>query len=130
MLPRHLTHRLDALLETLAFTDRPGAPETPDTDVLLTVADAVRHHRPLSLRYTDRTGHRTERTLHAYGIVAHAGRWYVTGEDTRLGEARSLRLDRITDARPLPGTFEEPPGLDPAQRVISALATAAYRGRD
>ncbi|WP_256371306.1 WYL domain-containing protein [Micromonospora sp. 15K316] len=44
-----------------------------------------------------------------------------------IGEDRTFRLDRITDARPLPGSFEPATGPDPAQRVLSALATAPYR---
>ncbi|MFD8565695.1 helix-turn-helix transcriptional regulator [Streptomyces sp. NPDC059639] len=127
VLPRHLARRLDTLLDALAFTDRPAAGDTPDAGILLTLADAVRHHRPVSIRYTDRDGRRTERTLHAYGVVAHAGRWYVTGADARLGEDRTFRLDRIADARTLPGSFEAPADSDPAQRVISGFATAAYR---
>lgn len=127
VLPKHVARRLDTLMEALAFTDRPGEFDTPDAEVLLTVADAVRHRRPLSIRYTDRDGRRSDRTLHAYGIVAHAGRWYVTGQDARLGEDRTFRLDRIADARLLPGSFEAPEGPDPAQRVLSAFATADYR---
>lgn len=88
VLPRHIARRLDTLLEALAFTDQPGAFDIPDAGVLLTVADAVRHRRPVLIRYTDRGGRRSERTLHAYGIVAHADRWYVTGKDARIGEDR------------------------------------------
>ncbi|UBU17446.1 helix-turn-helix transcriptional regulator [Nonomuraea gerenzanensis] len=127
VLPKHLARRLDALLEALAFTDQPGEPATPDAGVLLAVADAVRHRRPVSIRYTDRDGRRSERALHAYGIVAHAGRWYVTGRDPGIGEDRTFRLDRIADARTLPGSFEAPEGFDPAQRVLSGFATAEYR---
>ncbi|MFF7789022.1 WYL domain-containing protein [Streptomyces sp. NPDC007991] len=127
VLPKHIARRLDTLLESLAFTEQPGEPGTPDAGVLLTIADAVRHRRPVSIRYTDRDGRRSERTLHAYGIVAHAGRWYATGKDARIGEDRTFRLDRIADARTLPGSFEAPVGPGPAQRVLSALATAAYR---
>ncbi|WP_339134652.1 YafY family protein [Streptomyces sp. f51] len=127
VLPRHLARRLDALAEALAFTDRPGEADTPDAEVLLTLADAVRHHRPVSIRYTGRDGRRGERTLHAYGIVAHAGRWYVTGEDAGIGEDRTFRLDRIEDARTLPGSFEAPAGPGPAQRLLSGFATAEYR---
>lgn len=119
--------RLDTLLESLAFTDQPGEFAAPDAGVLLTLADAVRHRRPVSLRYTDRNGRRSERTLHAYGIVAHAGRWYVTGTDAGIGEDRTFRLDRLTDARTLPGSFEVPEGPGPAQRVLSGFATAQYR---
>ncbi|MBA6438678.1 helix-turn-helix transcriptional regulator [Streptomyces sp. GMR22] len=127
VLPQHIARRLDTLLEALAFTDRPGAFDTPDAGVLLTIADAVRHRRPVSIRYTDRDGRRSDRTLHAYGIVAHAGRWYVTGQDARIGEDRTFRLDRIADARTLPGSFEAPADPDPAQRVLSGFATAEYR---
>ncbi|RFU36472.1 YafY family transcriptional regulator [Actinomadura logoneensis] len=127
VLPKHVAHRLDALLEALDFTDRPGEPDAPDSGVLLTIADAVRHRRPVTIRYTGRDGRRSERTLHAYGIVAHSGRWYVTGEDPAIGEERTFRLDRIADARALPGSFDAPAGPDPAQRVLAGFATAEYR---
>lgn len=127
VLPRHVARRLDALMETLAFTDVPGELEVPDAAVLLTLADAVRHRRPVAIRYADREGRRSERVLHAYGIVAHSGRWYVTGHEVRAGGNRTFRLDRIADARALPGSFDVPDGPGPAQRVVSAFAEAAYR---
>ncbi|MFD8141780.1 helix-turn-helix transcriptional regulator [Streptomyces sp. NPDC059708] len=126
-LPERLARRLDAVIESLAFTAEPGEVAAPETGVLLAIADAVRHHRPTSIRYTARDGRRSERTLHPYGIVAHAGRWYVTGTDPEIGQDRTFRLDRIADARTLPGSFEPPAGLDPAQRVLSGLAKAPYR---
>ncbi|WP_066373133.1 helix-turn-helix transcriptional regulator [Herbidospora mongoliensis] len=127
VLPKHLARRLDTLLESLAFTDRPDEFAAPDAEVLLTLADAVHHRRPVSIRYTDRDGRRSERTLHPYGIVAHSGRWYVTGADPEIGEDRTFRLDRITDARTLPGSFQAPVSPDPAQRLLSGFATAEYR---
>ena len=127
VLPERLARRLDSVLGSLAFTAPPGEFAAPETAVLLAVADAVRHHRPLSMRYTAADGRRSERTLHPYGLVTHAGRWYVTGADPGIGADRTFRLDRIADARPLPGSFEPPAGVDPAQRVLSGLAKAPYR---
>ncbi|MGW4642265.1 helix-turn-helix transcriptional regulator [Sphaerisporangium sp. NPDC004334] len=127
VLPKHIARRLDTLVESLVFTDQPDEFATPDAEVLLTIADAVRHRRPVWIRYTDRDGRRSDRTLHAYGIVAHSGRWYVTGTDPAIGEDRTFRLDRIADARTLPGSFEAPAGPDPAHRVLSGFATAEYR---
>jgi hypothetical protein len=91
------------------------------------IADAVRHHRPISIRYTAADGRCSERTLYPYGLVAHSGRWYVTGADPAIGEDRTFRLDRIAGARTLPGSFEPPAGLDPAERVLTGLATTPYR---
>jgi predicted DNA-binding transcriptional regulator YafY len=127
VLPGRLARRLDAVLGSLAFTAPPGEAPAPDTGVLLTIADAVRHRRPVWIRYTAGDGRRSERTLHPYGLVAHSGRWYVTGADPGIGEDRTLRLDRIEDARTFPGSFEPPAGFDPAQHVLSGLATAPYR---
>jgi predicted DNA-binding transcriptional regulator YafY len=127
VLPERLARRLDTVLESLAFTEPPGEFAAPDAAVLLTIADAVRNRRPISIRYTDRHGRRSDRALHPYGIVSHSGRWYVTGTDPKISEDRTLRLDRIADARALPGSFEAPAGPDPAQRVLSGFATAPYR---
>jgi predicted DNA-binding transcriptional regulator YafY len=127
VLPGRLAGRLEAVLGSVAFTAEPGEFPAPETGVLLTVADAVRQHRPLSIRYTAADGRRSERTLHPYGLVAHSGRWYVTGADPGIGADRTFRLDRITEARTQPGSFEPPAGLDPAQRVLSGLAQAPYR---
>ncbi|MEV6876154.1 YafY family protein [Amycolatopsis sp. NPDC051128] len=127
VLPERLGRRLDAVLGSLTFTAPPGEPASPETTVLLTIADAVSRHRPVSIRYTAADGRRSERTFHPYGLVAHSGRWYVTGADPAIGEDRTLRLDRIAGARTLPGSFEPPAGLDPAERVLSGLATAPYR---
>ena len=130
VLPDRIARRLDSVLGSLAFT-APSAPSrefaAPDAAVLLALADAARHHRPVSIRYTAADGRRSERTLHPYGLVSHSGRWYVTGADPGIGEERTFRLDRIADARTLPGSFEPSAGFDAAQRVLSGFATAPYR---
>ncbi|MFH8442528.1 helix-turn-helix transcriptional regulator [Streptomyces sp. NPDC018026] len=124
VLPERLRRRLDAVLDSLTFTSASAGSAAPEAVVLLPVADAVRHHRPLAIRYSGGSG---ERTVYPYGLVAHAGRWYVTGRDLSVGADRTFRLDRIDGARVLPGTFEPPPGPGPAERVLTALATAPYR---
>jgi len=126
VLPARLGQRLDAVLESLSFT-APGGVATPDSGVLLPLAAAVRGHQPVRVTYTSADGRRSERTLHPHGLVVHADRWYVTGIDPASGEARTLRLDRVEQVRTLPGTFEPPAGLDPAEDLLSGFASAAYR---
>ncbi|MFF2512619.1 helix-turn-helix transcriptional regulator [Streptomyces sp. NPDC058086] len=127
VLPKRLARRLDAVLDSLAFTAPPDETTAPQSAVLLSVADAIRHRRPVSIRYTAADGRYSVRTVHPYGLVVHSGRWYVTGAEPESGEGRTFRLDRIADARALPGSFEPPAGLDPAQRVLSGFAEAPYR---
>ncbi|BCY10557.1 YafY family protein [Actinoplanes sp. L3-i22] len=115
-LRRVLPQRLDALRDALAST-APGA-SAPDGAILLPLAVAVRDHQPVRL---------DSRTFFPYGVVAHNGRWYVTGLDPSVGEQRTFRLDRISQVRGLPGSFTPPDGFDPVERVLTGFATAPYR---
>ncbi len=127
VLPGRLARRLEAVLGSVAFTAAPVAAPAPDGATLLTLAAAVQSREPVAIRYTDRHGRPSARTLHPYGLVVHARRWYVTGADPALGAERTFRLDRIVDARALPGTFEPPAGIDPPERVLAGLARAPHR---
>ncbi|MFI7543385.1 helix-turn-helix transcriptional regulator [Actinoplanes sp. NPDC049599] len=123
VLPVRIADRLAAVLASLTFTTEPADLPAPQTGILLTVADAVRQHRPLAIQYTAGDA----RTLHPSGLINHAGRWYVTGIVPATGEERTFRLDRITDARTLPGSFVPPAGPGPAERLLTSMARAPYR---
>lgn len=127
VLPETLRGRLDALLQSTDFTVGSRPVVELETTVLLLLAEAARDHRPVAMGYTSPNGRRSERTVHPYGIVAHSGRWYVTGADSASGETRTFRLDRITTLELQAGTFEVPDGFDPAERVLSGLAEAPHR---
>jgi predicted DNA-binding transcriptional regulator YafY len=129
VLPQRLAGRLQAVVDSLAFTDLPEREReaVPDATILLTISDAAAHHRPLAITYIGRDGTRTDRTLHPYGVVSHHGRWYVRGLDPALDEERTFRLDRVSAARTLPGSFEVPEGFDAAESVLTGFATADYR---
>ena len=127
VLPVALAAKLGTLTETVAFTARPRTAATPEADVLLLLAQAARDRSPVAIGYVDREGRRSDRTLHPYGVVAHAARWYVTGADSASGEVRLFRLDRVTTPTVLAGSFDVPPDFDPAARVLAALAEAPHR---
>lgn len=127
VLPEALQRRMDALLHTTDFTGRSSPTVELDTTVLLVLAEASRDRRPVALRYTASDGRRSERTVHPYGLVAHSGRWYVTGADSASGETRTFRLDRITAAELQTGDYELPDGFDAAEHVLSGLAEAPHR---
>jgi predicted DNA-binding transcriptional regulator YafY len=126
VLPEALGRRLDALLETADFTapQQPAVP--PEARVLLLLAEAARHRHPVAITYADRGGRPSERIVLPYGIVAHSGRWYATGADSRSGEIRSFRLDRISAPAVRQGTFEVPDDFDPAAHVVSGIAQTPW----
>ncbi|WP_328689212.1 YafY family transcriptional regulator [Streptomyces caniferus] len=149
VLPKALGRRLDALLETADFTARPRPTTTPapEAHVLLELAEAARHQRPVTLNYTDRKGRSTDRTVLPYGLVAHSGRWYLTAAapaapaDTAgpagptapaasasaAGEEiRTFRLDRITSLTVQPGSFTVPPDFDPVTTLLDGLAQTPW----
>jgi predicted DNA-binding transcriptional regulator YafY len=126
VLPTELGRRLDALLQSTDFTAPGRSPAPPETRVLLLLAEAARERRPVAVTYTDRTGRTSDRTVHPYGIVAHSGRWYVTGADSASGEVRTFRLDRISAPAVRAGTFDVPDDFDPAEHVVSGIARAPW----
>ncbi|MFF6987618.1 WYL domain-containing protein [Streptomyces sp. NPDC010273] len=126
VLPAALRRRLDALLDTADFTARSRTGTAPETEVLLELAEAALHRRPVAIGYTDRKGRASDRTVLPYGLVAHAGRWYLTGADPADGEVRTFRLDRITGLRVESGSFDVPADFEPAATVLDSLASTPW----
>lgn len=133
VLPAALGARLDALLSTVSFSTDPLRLPAPEGDALLAVADAVQRRLQLAFRYTNADGHRSDRTVHPHGLVAHSGGWYLSARDPDVGEDRTFRVDRMVDVRAVPGTFAPPVGaedpVDPVARVLDGIA-AAPRGHE
>lgn len=127
VLPDAVRTRLDTLIETARFTAPPRSTPGASASVLLTLAQAVDERRPVAILYATADGRRSERVLQPYGMVAHSGRWYVTGADSVSGEVRTFRLDRITAPALRAGSYEVPEGFDPEERVLAGLAEAPYR---
>jgi predicted DNA-binding transcriptional regulator YafY len=122
VLPSALARKLEALLEMTSFTTQATTTASVETRVLLTFAEAARERHPVAIHYTGRDGRHSERIVLPYGIVAHSGRWYISGADSSSGQVRTFRLDRVGHPRVMPGSFELPDGFNPADHVLSALA--------
>ena len=122
---RNAHPRLDALLAQVAFT---GPARNGGTGRRGPACAGRRRPdcRPVRMRYVAGGGRRSERMVQPYGLVAHAGRWYMSGLDVGRGEERTFRMDRIADPRALPGAFRPPSDYDPAERVLSGLARTPY----
>lgn len=69
----------------------------------------------------------TRRVVDPYGLVFHAGRWYLVAHDHRSDEIRSFRLDRIVAVRPTGAVFEAPPNFDAVAHVTRQWAGLPWR---
>ncbi|WP_147796701.1 GNAT family N-acetyltransferase [Cellulomonas sp. Y8] len=134
VLPRRTASRLDALLSSadLALLGRSGPSATEaaggtDPEVLLVLAEAARDRHPVEIRHTRADGTASGRTILPYGVVARSGRWYVTGHESRTGEIRTFRVDRMSNPVTLPGSFHVPGDFDASATVLAGLAATPWR---
>lgn len=144
VLPGPLADRLAAVEQTLGFTiGRRAAAARPATSILLALGGATREHRRIVISHRTRpataaadaaaaTGDRrwpgdtrspvTLRDVDPYGLVFHAGTWYLAGHDHLRDEIRTFRLDRITAVEVTATVFDAPPNFDAVGHVTKALA--------
>jgi predicted DNA-binding transcriptional regulator YafY len=127
VLPGTLRRRVEALETTLGFTASPrsGAPVAGDTVLLL--AEAVRRGRRVRTAYRAYSGERTRRELSPYGLVVHAGRWYLAAHDHLREDMRTFRIDRMSSARLLErAAVAAPQGFDAVEHVSRSLARVPW----
>ncbi|GGM73358.1 WYL domain-containing protein [Dactylosporangium sucinum] len=127
VLPAALRERVRAVRETLGFTRPAPTDNTPPTGHVLTLGEAVRDGRRLTVTYRSWRGVDSERDFDPYGVVVHAGKWYAAGHDHASGELRTLRVDRIAGIAPTGARFDPPEGFDAVAHVVGSLAAVPYR---
>jgi predicted DNA-binding transcriptional regulator YafY len=128
VLPDVLRRRVEALEASLVFTARtPKAASPPAGETTLLLADAIRRRRRVRVEYRSHAGEETERDLSAYGLVVHAGRWYLAAHDHVRGALRTFRVDRMSHAR-IDGDEAIPPpdGFDALAHVSRSLARVPW----
>ena len=127
VLPAALSERLSAVRESLGFTlHRRADPARPATATLLALGAATRARRRVTITYRSWQGRASTRELDPYGLVFHAGRWYVCGHDHQRGDVRTFRLDRVGAVETGTATFTVPDGFDPVGHVTRSLAGVPY----
>lgn len=128
LLPDDVADRVAALRGSLAANASRGRPSGRVSAMrLLDLGVAVRDGRAVRMRYVDRRARETERTLDPWGVVQHAGRWYVVGHDHRSADVRVFRVDRIAGILTAgPATVLRPDDLDLQAHVAEQVVHAAW----
>jgi proteasome accessory factor C len=74
---------------------------------------AARTRVSVEIDYGAVSSHRAaHRRIDPYGIVHHAGQWYVVGHCHQRGDTRTFRIDRIAALTATGQRFSIPPGFD------------------
>jgi len=127
VLPDVLRRRVEALEAALVFTARAPRAAPPAGETTLLLADAIRRRRRVRVEYRSFAGEETERDLSAYGLVVHAGRWYLAAHDHVREALRTFRVDRIRAARIDDEAAVPPPdGFDALAHVSRSLARVPW----
>ncbi len=80
---------------------------------LRALVSAARKRERLEIDYVSASRHGNERRpIDPYGIVHHAGEWYVVGFCHKRGDVRTFRIDRIAALRATGEKFERPVDFD------------------
>ncbi len=128
VLPDRLRSRVEALEQVVAFTGPPAATGAapPATATVLALAGAIGARRRVACAYVAHDGTPSRRELSPFGLVVHAGRWYLVAHDHDRDALRTFRVDRLDRVTPGTGADAPPPGLDPAAHVEHALAEVPW----
>jgi predicted DNA-binding transcriptional regulator YafY len=124
VLPARLRARVEALEASVGFTAAAGT--APASETALTLSEAAQRRRRVTARYTSHGGVQTDRELSPYGLVVHAGRWYLAAHDHGRDDLRTFRVDRIEDVTLAGAAEPPPPGFDPVDHVTRSLARVPW----
>jgi len=99
--------------QSLATSTVVASAEPAVTTHLRTLVTAARRRERAEIDYTAISrGSAERRPIDPYGIVHHAGEWYVVGYCHKRGDVRTFRIDRIAALRLTGEKFEAPEGFD------------------
>jgi proteasome accessory factor C len=99
--------------QTLAVGTMVAEPDRVVAGHLRRLVTAARRLATVEIEYATASRHRAERRrLDPYGLVHHAGEWYVVGHCHKRGDVRTFRVDRIAALADTEARFEPPADFD------------------
>ncbi len=99
--------------QTLATKTVVAQPDKSVSEHLKQLVTSARKMQCIEIDYTPASRNKAEsRAIDPYGIVHHAGEWYLVGHCHKRGDTRTFRIDRIAAVRDLEGRFVIPDGFD------------------
>lgn len=98
--------------EKLATGTVVAEPERSVAEHLTALVTAARHRQTVDIDYVSVSSQKAQRLFDPYGIVHHAGEWYVVGHCHKRGDTRTFRIDRISRLSNTETVFQIPDDFD------------------
>jgi len=99
--------------EHLATSTVVAEPDRAVATHLRELVAAARGRKRIEIEYVSASHHKAERRpIDPYGIVHHAGEWYVVAFCGKRGDVRTFRIDRIAALHATSERFERPTSFD------------------
>ena len=99
--------------ESLATGTVVAEPDKAVAEHLRALVTAARQRQCIEIAYAAASRSKAEtRAIDPYGIVHHAGEWYLVGHCHKRGDTRTFRIDRIATVNLLDGNFAIPDDFD------------------
>jgi len=93
----------------------------PYHDLMTTLRDCMAKSQQVSLNYHSFSRVKTDRVVDPYALSLRWGNWYLVGYCHLRQELRTFRIDRISNLRPLVGTFALPRDFDAKAYLESSM---------
>ncbi|CAN5850793.1 YafY family protein [soil metagenome] len=126
VLPDPLRERVAALQDSLGVVVPPQRGADVDPSVLADLGAAAGLRRRVRFVHRSAGGNDRQRSVDPYGVVFHAGRWYLVGHDHLRADLRTFRLDRLRDVTTTGERFTPPDDFDPVAHLVRSLAEVPY----
>ncbi|MBA3461586.1 MAG: WYL domain-containing protein [Deltaproteobacteria bacterium] len=98
--------------ESLATSTVVAEPDAAVASHLRALVTAARRSERVEIEYAAVSRAQAEhRPIDPYGIVHHAGEWYMVGHCHKRGDVRTFRIDRIAALKTTGQKFEQPVGF-------------------
>lgn len=99
--------------QNLATSTVVAEPDAAVATHLRTLVSCARQRQRVEIDYVSASRHQSEhRKIDPYGVVHHAGEWYIVGHCHNRGDVRTFRIDRIAALKTTGERFDRPADFD------------------
>ena len=124
ILPATVRAEVGAVTEAMGVITRPAAGTR--SEVLMTLASAVRDGVRVRVDYERADGERGERRLEPYRVLSMEGRWYLFAWDLGREDWRTFRLDRMHAVHASTFAITQRPAPDIEAAVRESITVGGY----